>query len=120
VLDGLAGEAIKPPRRVQHVLESRAVDVERDLVWIARVNGIRFGLEEDEKRVADAERSVGAGEFLCTRQLGVEHAQRTGITRPKGDVVDAEHAHGASISRQSRGINSSRAITSRWICDVPS
>ena len=52
---------------------------------------------------------------------GARKRQRVGATEPARPAGDERNApREVDLDAQSRGIRSSRAITSRWICEVPS
>jgi hypothetical protein len=95
VLDRPAYLAAERPSPLEDVLEARTINVERDLV---RVCGgpMRFGSEEHEQSLADSDWGVFAFELIGTRQLEIETAEPIGVSRSKGEMIHAEHPHGAN------------------------
>jgi hypothetical protein len=98
VVHRLARQHAHPARPLEHVVEAGRVDVECELVGVARRPGAR-GAEEDEQDRPDAERVVRAVERLGAEELLVEGLQPGGIRAAEGDVVDPEDGDQTPLPR---------------------
>lgn len=101
VLDGSAYLAAEKPGALEDVVEPRAIDIERDFI---RVGGgpLHFRREEHDQCLTDPDRRMFAFELVATGQLEVEAAEPIGVSRSKGEMVDAEHPHGANSNPMQR------------------
>lgn len=85
----LAAQRRSPP---EHLVKTRGVNVEGDLVRILRGSACFRG-EEDEEDLADPDRIVLPFKLIGACELEVEAAEPIRIRCSEGEMIHAEYAH---------------------------